>query len=173
MINACKVILIFVFQEEREGAWYIESTSQEVGIDVPSEKPHHRHGNDTTSTNGAVGSSTSSTSLGGMSVLAPLQPASQPSSSLPTKSTSLHSLNSQSSSPRGSMTRLSTQTSLEQEQPSRGSMRGRAATMATNSMLMGNRGRSPGAKMTEYHRSASPLLNTIGLARADGMFSCV
>ena len=157
MILAYDVILYS--QEEREGEWYIEGTSQEVGIDVPSEKPPSAQSNVIATSSASVGGTTNS-SLG-------------PSQSLqqnlrPTKSTSLHSLNSQSSSPHNSTTRLSTQTSLEQEQPSRGSMRGRAATMATNSLPRGNRGRSPGAKMMDYQRSASPLLNAIGLARADG-----
>lgn len=38
--------------------------------------------------------------------------------------------------------------------------------MATSSLPKGNRGRSPGRN--NYHRSASPLLSAIGLARADG-----
>ena len=148
-------------QEEREGEWYVEGTSEEVGIDVPSEKPPQVNSDSTTT----IPTSTSSMSISGASMLASSQ--NQPTqSSQPTKSVSLHSLNSQSSSPRGSTTRLSTQTSIEQEQPSRGSMRARAATVATNSLSRGNRGRSPGPN--NYQRAASPLLNAIGLARADG-----
>lgn len=132
---------------------------------MPSEKPPQ--GDDSDNVTSAIPTSTSSTSVSGASVMAASQ--SQPTqSSQPTKSTSLHSLNSQSSSPRNSMTRLSNQTSLEQEQPSRGSMRSRAATVATNSLSRGNRGRSPGP--SNYQRSASPLLSAIGLARADGKY---
>ena len=132
-----------------------------MGIDVPAEKPPPQDDNDNATTT-TIPASTSSTSAGGASVSQNLTTQ----SSQPTKSTSLHSLNSQSSSPRGSTTRLSNQTSLEQEQPSRGSMRARAATVATNSLSRGNRGRSPGP--SGYQRSASPLLSAIGLARADG-----
>ena len=148
-----------------------------MGIDVPIEKPpqgndaNNNNDNDTTNTTTTtavamtIPASTSSTSISGASMLT--------ASSQPTKSTSLHSLNSQSSSsPRGSMTRLSNQTSVEhvQEPPSRGSMRARAATVATNSLpSRGNRGRSPGP--SNYQRSASPLLNVVGLARADGKYT--
>ena len=131
---------------------------------MPTEKPPPQDDNDSATT-ATIPASMSSTSVGGVSVLAASQNLTTQSSQ-PKKSTSLHSLNSQSSSPQGSMTRLSNQTSLEQEQPSRGSMRARAATMATNSLSRGNRGRSPGPG--GYHRSASPLLSAIGLSRADG-----
>ena len=103
-------------------------SNEEVGIDVPSEKPPQGDGNATTT----IPTSPSSMSISGASMLAAASHDHQPTqSSQPTKSVSLHSLNSQSLSPCGSTTRLSTQTSIEQEQPSRESMRGRAANEFT------------------------------------------
>lgn len=134
-------MIFFNLQEEKEGDWYVEPTSQEVGIDVPNEAPRQAE---------EVATPT----------LQSTKSDSQPS---------LHSQPSQNS-PRSSMTILATQTSVEQEQPSRGSMRGRSATMATSSSLprgSGMRGRSPGAKMADFHRSASPLLSAMSLQRSD------
>ena len=120
-------------QEEKEGEWYIEPTSQEVGIDVPNEAP------------------------------LPTESTPPPQQQAPPRKTSAHSLHSQQSSPRTSTSVLTSTTSLELEQPSRGSMRGRAVTMGTNSLP---RGRSPGAK-SDLHRSASPLISAMSLPRAD------
>lgn len=135
-------ILHSCFQEEKEGDWYVEPTSQEVGIDVPNEAPHQQE---------------EAEEITPIQRRQPMMSSSQPS------------LNNHQQSPHSSTTLLASQTSLEQEQPSRGSMRARAVTMGTNSLPSRSRGRSPG----DFQRSASPLLNAMSLQRSDSKLSSV